>query len=572
MSKLNAINDRAAIEDQLGVKIYQESLVKFIEGAEMPLTIAIQGEWGSGKTSLMEKVKNDLSQNFYPVWVNVWQYSFCENKKDILTNISSNIINQIASHAKNPEIKKNIEHLKKFVRFAINSTAKTIIKSTIQLDVGNVFEDQETKDIEEIRDEIEKLTKEILEDKNASDKKGFVIFIDDLDRMEPVISVNLLEIFKTLFDINNCIFLLAIDYDVVKKGLVNKFGEYTLAKEHEFRSFFDKIIQVPFFMPVSKYEVDPYIKGILENANLSNSETENKFIMDCIKAITGLNPRSIKKILNYYSLNRIMLSRSHISQDEQLRKMHFLLVCIQVEFPLVYSAIESNSDIRTWTSDVLDSIDITYEESDLENSDDTEWEIILKRICIETRESYSKTEGLCKILSTHIAPLEQQVNTDLIKKLLKITSVTDIQSKSIKQISRTRSKWIVMAHNDSTKFECSSMGDVAFKVIDDYIKFNKVNQYSVLQSTFKYSSFKQPLIAESSKISDDMNRGNTNGISRKKNYYSASRGFLKVGDTEFGVSTQWVAEKNASALYFQDFIDLVRDLGYIVKPLDYTEL
>lgn len=43
-------------------------------------------------------------------------------------------------------------------------------------------------------------------------------------------------------------FVLAIDYDVVIKGLKPKFGELTDANEREFRSFFDKIIQLPFSM------------------------------------------------------------------------------------------------------------------------------------------------------------------------------------------------------------------------------------------------------------------------------------------------------------------------------------
>ena len=41
----------------------------------------------------------------------------------------------------------------------------------------------------------------------------------------------------------NCVFVLAIDYDVVVKGLESKFGKKTEENEREFRSFFDKIIQ-----------------------------------------------------------------------------------------------------------------------------------------------------------------------------------------------------------------------------------------------------------------------------------------------------------------------------------------
>ena len=39
--------------DLFDIKGYQDALVEFIKYAEAPLTIALQGEWGSGKTSLM---------------------------------------------------------------------------------------------------------------------------------------------------------------------------------------------------------------------------------------------------------------------------------------------------------------------------------------------------------------------------------------------------------------------------------------------------------------------------------------------------------------------------------------
>ena len=39
------------------------------------------------------------------------------------------------------------------------------------------------------------------------------------------------------------------------KGLVPKFGPLTEKNEREFRSFFDKIIQLPFSMPIANYDV-----------------------------------------------------------------------------------------------------------------------------------------------------------------------------------------------------------------------------------------------------------------------------------------------------------------------------
>ena len=64
--------------DLFGIQKYQDALVKYIRIANTPMTIALQGEWCSGKTSLMNMLRYNLCDiddaSFYPVWINTWQY------------------------------------------------------------------------------------------------------------------------------------------------------------------------------------------------------------------------------------------------------------------------------------------------------------------------------------------------------------------------------------------------------------------------------------------------------------------------------------------------------------------
>ena len=71
-----------------------------------------------------------------------------------------------------------------------------------------------------------------------------VFFVDDLDRIPPSDAVEILEALKNIFDIPHCIFVLAIDYDVVVKGLESKFGPKTEENEREFRSFFVRLCKM----------------------------------------------------------------------------------------------------------------------------------------------------------------------------------------------------------------------------------------------------------------------------------------------------------------------------------------
>ena len=65
--------------DLFGIQVYQDALIKYVRLTETPITIALQGEWGSGKTSLMNQLRYNLCEAdgapYFPIWINTWQYT-----------------------------------------------------------------------------------------------------------------------------------------------------------------------------------------------------------------------------------------------------------------------------------------------------------------------------------------------------------------------------------------------------------------------------------------------------------------------------------------------------------------
>ncbi len=74
-----------------------------------------------------------------------------------------------------------------------------------------------TAEIAEIKALITELITDLISDSKNPIQK-VVFFVDDLDRIPPGDAVEVLEALKNIFDIPNCVFILAIDYDVVVKG------------------------------------------------------------------------------------------------------------------------------------------------------------------------------------------------------------------------------------------------------------------------------------------------------------------------------------------------------------------
>jgi formylglycine-generating enzyme required for sulfatase activity len=100
---------------------------------------------------------------------------------------------------------------------------------------------------------------------------NFVVFVDDLDRCLPEKAVETLELIKTMFNIESFAFVLALDDEVIERGIGHRYQAYHLAgKKPEMPitgfEYLEKIIHLPFRLPaltreqaaafVRKYESD----------------------------------------------------------------------------------------------------------------------------------------------------------------------------------------------------------------------------------------------------------------------------------------------------------------------------
>lgn len=313
-------------EDLFGIKVYQDALIDYIKFTDTPITIALQGEWGSGKTSLMNLLKWNLcdidNSPYYPVWINTWQYSLMKTPGQTIISILEGIVSQIIAITPNKswnESKKKIGGIFKKIATVGAKAAAGVVGVDGGLVDELVGEENSVKsDICQLKEEICRLIDEAL-NSNTS-KQGFTFYIDDLDRIDPPVAVEILELLKNIFDLEKCVFILAIDYDVVIKGLKPKFGELTDKNEREFRSFFDKIIQLPFSMPVASYNVDTFLVDALSKVDyFSAAELQDTHLSEILSEVArlsvGSNPRSLKRLLNTLSLISI-INRKKTTETE----------------------------------------------------------------------------------------------------------------------------------------------------------------------------------------------------------------------------------------------------------------
>jgi len=335
-------------EENLGLSDYANSLSEFVLKCETPLTISLQGDWGSGKTSLMNLVKENLSESnpgLPVIWFNTWQYAQFDLGDDLPISLISHVIREIGG--------EEGKSFAKSVRWLLSKAPKVGLIAGLGKKGGDAWEELTKTDdeldptfqITKLREKLEDLVKKKCDD---SQEDRLVIFVDDLDRLKPEKAVELLEVLKLFLDVSRCVFLLACDYQVVLQGVKAKFGVET-----EGKSFFDKIIQLPFSMPVGLYTTGKYIEDLLGRIGVEFGKEDLTHYVDLVTHSVGGNPRSLKRLFNSMLLLNLVAEKRGIftlqgtdTEENKAEKQRilFAILCLQFSYEPVYNYLQTTSE------------------------------------------------------------------------------------------------------------------------------------------------------------------------------------------------------------------------------------
>ena len=352
-------------QDEFGIGRYVKGLCDFIKSSDTPITIALHGEWGSGKTSFMKMMEHCLcsqslpeSERYDAIWLNTWDL-FLENEYGVaVKKLLSSLFSQLEEHFENLHTKRKSEERKRQIKEYLKGVSSVMLSViNVELETSGkvldqVFGGHDFASIRTIKSEFESFLKDqVAQKSNGVTDRAFLIFVDDLDRLEPRLAVTLLEALKNLFDIEKCVFVLAIDYDVVTFGVEQKYGSKNMANRNIGQDFFDKLIQVPYRIPMAKYDIQGMVMDRLKKIKYFEREYDyEKYegrIIEIFHLATNKNPRAIKRLLNMLHLMTAM-KLGEEKRHAELRMMELLLMSLQLSFPSVYAMLSKNNNLDTW--------------------------------------------------------------------------------------------------------------------------------------------------------------------------------------------------------------------------------
>lgn len=228
-------------EDRLGRGSYILRLVKAIKNWSWneSIVIGLQGEWGTGKTSIVNLLLNEIENEVTVVKFSPWSWSNSEwiNRRFFKVLFTSGGF----SESKIKQASEYIELLSGFNAKVgiVARLTKKVLKRWVKYD--NSLEDLKTKICVSIED---------------SEKK-FLVVIDDLDRLTPDEVLEVFKLVKCNADFSNIIYLMVYQRDVILKHL------NTVCFNDNAEEYLKKIVQIPLDIPSIEQQ---RMHGILEDS------------------------------------------------------------------------------------------------------------------------------------------------------------------------------------------------------------------------------------------------------------------------------------------------------------------
>ncbi len=261
------------------------------------LVVSVYGEWGIGKTWHLRQIEKHYSKSENLIWqdsntednsikhINIpvffspWKY---EQEDFLIIPLLKTIENQLEKYQS--KIESHALTLTRAVTDQLKSllikTGETIADLTRSVATGLSFDfgvikfsgkdslesaaasdakkNEATKKMESMYygtfESLEQLTQSPDDDKL---KIRIIVLVDDLDRCLPDNAVQMLESIKLFLNINNFAFVLAVDDEVVERGINHRYKDYFLEKDRDSNisppitgaEYLEKIVHIPIHLP-----------------------------------------------------------------------------------------------------------------------------------------------------------------------------------------------------------------------------------------------------------------------------------------------------------------------------------
>jgi hypothetical protein len=351
---------------------YANVLTNIVEMYADGFVLAINNEWGAGKTTFVKMWQQQLkNKGFQTIYFNAWENDFDNNP---LVAIMSEL--QALTDQKTKKVFKSVvEKGAVLVKNIVPTLAKSLMKKYV-VDIGDptldsienaakasteILEEKikeysnKKKTIVEFRSELEKFLKQ------GKNVKPLIFIVDELDRCRPTYAVEVLEQIKHFFAVSGIVFVLSIDKKHLGSAVKGVYGSEQIDSNEYLRRFIDLEYSIP--IPETK-SFNEYLFEYYQFNDFFSSEARKRFpeieddtrsalnIADVLFTNTKATLRQQERV---FALTRLVLC-SFRSNQPSYPHLLFILVYLKIMKTDSFQKIENHEFSLQELSDLVYSI------------------------------------------------------------------------------------------------------------------------------------------------------------------------------------------------------------------------
>lgn len=331
---------------------------------DLPLTVAVYGSWGSGKSSFMMLCKEKFEfAGYRTIWFNPWKY---DRRDEIWHALVQTIalevlrLEQSSPGAQFAETREKALAVSKTFAWLLARRAAVIASAGIVSD--SVLDSIETDVEGHLLDQYAAINRieSDFADLVRSCGAGYplVVFLDDLDRCTPEAALTALDSLRLFLGESNCIFMLGIDQEALVSAATTRYG----GNETLGRLYLEKLVHFPFHLPsIPFHEIYSAVNS--ELASLANDPS----LWAIVESTCSNNPRRVRRFVNAIKFAITCLETHSTPSRERVLNAASLLG-LRLNYPRLYEHVLSNESSWDRMSRVSvgdDSVDLTSVEHEM---------------------------------------------------------------------------------------------------------------------------------------------------------------------------------------------------------------
>lgn len=322
---------RAGKDDLWNLRDVAAELARIVVSvADPPLTLGVFGEWGSGKTSLLSLLADELdaSATTRAAWFNAWHY---REQQEVWPALVQCVVDALGGKTTSTALRVRLADFGRAAARTFFGVGTQVLSHGIVsaddvsaiLDRYAQLQAERAQEVADFPARFDEITSQVLDGR-------LIVLVDDLDRCSPEAALEILEGIKLFLRSEHCVFVVALDPAAIFAALRTRYPH-----NEEYRvNYLERHIQLVRYVPAPDREQLRAGLSTLCHADFTDA------LWHLVHAASEGNPRRAKRFLNML----LLAGNGSADGGDDLLNLGRVIV-FRMQFPEFFAALTRDPDL-----------------------------------------------------------------------------------------------------------------------------------------------------------------------------------------------------------------------------------